>query len=120
MTRATATAPAKGIQVTDKAQAKIRLALRKENIAPGEGGIRLGVQGGGCSGLSYSIQFDSHPREHDRVFQFGDVRVFIDPKSFVYLNGMTLDWEDTLMRQGFVCRNPNVTASCGCGSSFSV
>ncbi|MFB3815465.1 MAG: HesB/IscA family protein [Terriglobales bacterium] len=116
----TATVPAKGITVTEKAQARIRAALVKEGISPSEGGIRLGVQGGGCSGLSYAVQFDTHPREHDRVFQFGDVRVFIDPKSFLYLNGMTLDWEDTLMRQGFVFRNPNTRQSCGCGSSFSV
>ena len=116
----TITAPAKGILVTEKAQAKIRAALQKEGIAPGEGGLRLGVQGGGCSGLSYSIQFDTQPRKRDRIFQFGDVRVFVDPKSFVYLNGMTLDWEDTLMRQGFVFSNPNVTKACGCGTSFSV
>jgi iron-sulfur cluster assembly protein len=116
----TATVPVKGVTVTEKAQAKIRAALQKEGIAPSEGGLRLGIQGGGCSGLSYAIQFDTHPREHDRVFQFGEVRVFIDPKSFVYLNGMTLDWEETLMRQGFVFINPNTTKSCGCGTSFSV
>jgi iron-sulfur cluster assembly protein len=115
------TAPApKGITVSEKAQSHIRMALDKEGISPAEGGLRMGIQGGGCSGLSYAIQFDAHPREHDRIFQYGDVRVFVDPKSFVYLNGMTLDWEDTLMRQGFVFKNPNVTKSCGCGTSFSV
>ncbi len=116
----TATVAVKGITVTEKAQAKIRAALAKEGIAADEGGLRLGIQGGGCSGLSYSVQFDTQPREHDRIFQFGEVRVFVDPKSFVYLQGVTLDWEDTLMRQGFVFRNPNVTKSCGCGTSFSV
>jgi iron-sulfur cluster assembly protein len=116
----TATAPIKGIKVTEKALQHVRAALEKQGISPSDGGLRLGVQGGGCSGMSYAIQFDTHPREHDRVFQFGDVRVFIDPKSFVYLNGVTLDWEDTLMRQGFVFHNPNVGASCGCGTSFSV
>jgi iron-sulfur cluster assembly protein len=115
----TATAP-KGITVTEKAQIHIRAALNKEGISSAEGGLRLGIQGGGCSGLSYAIQFDSHPRAYDRIFQHGDVRVFVDPKSFVYLNGMTLDWEDTLMRQGFVFNNPNVRKSCGCGTSFSV
>ena len=83
------------------------------------GGLRLGVQGGGCSGLSYNIRFDSTPRERDRIFEYGDVRVFIDPKSFVYLNGMTLEWEETLMHRGFVFQNPNAKKSCGCGSSFS-
>jgi iron-sulfur cluster assembly protein len=91
----------------------------KENVSPEQGGLRLGVQGGGCSGLSYNIRFDTQPRERDRVFQYGDVRVFVDPKSFIYLHGMTLDYQETLMQQGFVFVNPNSTKSCGCGSSFS-
>ena len=110
---------AKGIQVTDKALARIRTAMAKENISPAEGGLRLGVQGGGCSGLSYNIRFDSQPRERDRVFQYEDVRVFVDPKSFIYLHGMILDYEENLMHQGFEFRNPNAKKSCGCGTSFS-
>jgi iron-sulfur cluster assembly protein len=109
----------KGIQVTDKAIAKIRGAMTKEGISPTEGGLRLGVQGGGCSGLSYNIRFDTQPRERDRIFQFDDVRVFVDPKSFIYLHGMILDYQETLMQQGFVFVNPNSTKSCGCGSSFT-
>jgi len=112
-------APAKGIQVTDNALKRIRSAMVKENVSPEQGGLRLGVQGGGCSGLSYNIRFDTQPRERDRVFQFGDVRIFVDPKSFIYLHGMTLDYQETLMQQGFVFVNPNATKSCGCGSSFS-
>jgi len=112
-------AASKGIAVTDKALARIRAAMAKENIPVAEGGLRLGVQGGGCSGLSYNISFDSQPRERDRIFQYGDVRVFVDPKSFIYLHGMVLDYEETLMRQGFVFHNPNATKTCGCGSSFS-
>jgi iron-sulfur cluster assembly protein len=108
------------VQVTPKAVNRIRAVLAKEGIAAEEGGLRLGVKGGGCSGLSYSIGFDTHPRERDRIFTFDDVRVFIDPKSFVYLNGMTLDYEETLMRQGFNFINPNSARSCGCGTSFSV
>lgn len=111
--------PAKGIDVTPKAVAKIRAALAKEGISPEQGGLRLGVQGGGCSGLSYNIRFDSQPRERDRIFLFEDVRVFVDPKSFIYLHGMTLDWEDTLMQQGFVFKNPNSKKACGCGTSFT-
>jgi len=115
------TAPAaKGITVTEKAQARILDGLAKQGVSPAEGGLRLGIQGGGCSGLSYSVQFDTQARERDRIFQFGEVRIFVDPKSFLYLNGMTLDWEDTLMRQGFVFKNPNVSKSCGCGTSFSI
>jgi iron-sulfur cluster assembly protein len=113
-------APAHGVQVTPKAVNRIRAVLAKEGISTEEGGLRLGVKGGGCSGLSYSIGFDAHPRERDRIFTFDGVRVFIDPKSFVYLNGMTLDYEETLMRQGFNFINPNSTRSCGCGTSFSV
>jgi iron-sulfur cluster assembly protein len=105
--------------VTERALKRIRVALAKEGISPTEGGLRLGIQGGGCSGLSYNIRFDSQPRERDRIFNFDDVRVFIDPKSFIYLNGMVLDYEETLMRQGFNFINPNSSKSCGCGSSFS-
>jgi iron-sulfur cluster assembly protein len=116
---AAAPAATKGIEITEKALARIRATLIKENISPAAGGLRLGVQGGGCSGLSYVIRFENGPAERDRIFQFGDVRVFIDPKSFIYLNGMVVDYEETLMRQGFVFNNPNANKSCGCGSSFS-
>src|ERR1700750_1560642 len=122
-------APAKGITVTEKAIARIKSAMAKEGVSPEQGGLRVGIQGGGCSGLSYSIRFDSQPRERDRVFVFGEgmgtvgdptggkpSRIFVDPKSFLYLAGMVLDFEETLMRQGFNFINPNSTKSCGCGS----
>jgi iron-sulfur cluster assembly protein len=109
-----------GLEVTASAVKRIRAILAKENIPVTEGGLRLGVKGGGCSGLSYSVGFDKAPRERDNVFEFGGVKVFIDPKSFVYLKGMKLDYEETLIRQGFNFINPNSTKSCGCGSSFSV
>src|SRR5438270_11758443 len=112
-------APAKGIQVTDKAIIRIRAAMAKEGISPQQGGLRLGVQGGGCSGLTYSVRFDSQSRARDRIYDFDGVRIFVDPKSFIYLHGMVLDYEETLMQQGFVFRNPNATKSCGCGTSFS-
>jgi iron-sulfur cluster assembly protein len=111
--------PAKGIVVTDRAIARVKIAMAKEGISPEQGGLRLGVQGGGCSGLTYNIRFDTQPRERDRIYQFGDVRVFVDPKSFIYLHGMTLDYQETLMQQGFVFVNPNASKSCGCGTSFS-
>jgi iron-sulfur cluster assembly protein len=113
----------KGIQITDKALKQIRVAMAKENVSPEQGGLRVGIQGGGCSGLSYNIRFDTQPRERDRVYAFGDeqppIRLFVDPKSFIYLHGMVLDYEATLMRQGFNFINPNSTKSCGCGSSFT-
>ncbi len=108
-----------GLQLTDRAIKRVRIAMAKEGVSPEEGGLRLGVMGGGCSGLSYSIKFDTRPRERDRIYDFDGVRVFVDPKSFLYLHGMTLDYEETLMRQGFNFINPNSTRSCGCGSSFS-
>lgn len=110
---------AKGVQATERALERVRTAMAKEGISPEHGGLRLGVQGGGCSGLSYNIRFDSQPRERDRVFQFGDLRLFVDPKSFIYLGGMILDYENTLMKQGFSFINPNASRACGCGSSFS-
>jgi iron-sulfur cluster assembly protein len=113
-------APPDSILVTPRAGQRILAVLAQEGISPVEGGLRLGVKGGGCSGLSYAMSFDAHPRERDHIFEFDGVRVFIDPKSFVYLHGMTLDYEETLMRQGFNFINPNSSRSCGCGSSFSV
>jgi len=108
------------LEVTPSAVKRIRVLLAKEGISTEVGGLRLGVKGGGCSGLSYAIGFDAKPRETDNIFTFDGVHVFVDPKSFVYLKGMTLDYEETLMRQGFNFLNPNSTRSCGCGSSFSV
>jgi iron-sulfur cluster assembly protein len=116
---ASGSSTSQGLQVTERAIRRIRAAMVKEGVSPEEGGLRLGVMGGGCSGLSYSIKFDTRPRERDRIYKFDGVRVFVDPKSFVYLHGMTLDYEETLMRQGFNFINPNSTRSCGCGSSFS-
>jgi iron-sulfur cluster assembly protein len=116
---AAAGAAAGGLQLTERAIKRVRIAMAKEGVSPEEGGLRLGVMGGGCSGLSYSIKFDTRPRERDRIYDFDGVRVFVDPKSFLYLHGMTLDYEETLMRQGFNFINPNSTRSCGCGSSFS-
>ena len=117
---ATQSAASGGLAVTPSAVKRIRVILGKEGISLEDGGLRLGVKGGGCSGMSYSVGFDMRPRETDNIFTFEDVRVFIDPKSFVYLQGMTLDYEETLIRQGFNFINPNSTKSCGCGSSFSV
>lgn len=115
----TPAAPQKGLEVTDRALRRIRTAMAKEGVNETQGGLRLGVMGGGCSGLSYSVKFDTQARERDRIYEFDGVRIFVDPKSFLYLHGMTLDYEETLMRQGFNFINPNSSRSCGCGSSFS-
>lgn len=104
------------IQVTPKAVQKIKDSFVKQGV---EGGLRLGVQGGGCSGLSYLFRFETEPRPKDNVFEFDGVRVFVDPKSMLYLDGVTLDYQESLMRSGFVFENPNAKKSCGCGTSFT-
>jgi iron-sulfur cluster assembly protein len=104
------------VQVTPKAVQKIREAFAREGV---RGGLRLGVLGGGCSGLSYQFKFDAKPRATDQVMNFEDVSVFIDPKSMVFLDGMTLDWQDSLIHSGFVFDNPHAKKSCGCGTSFT-
>jgi len=104
------------IQVTPKAVGKIREAFAKQQVS---GGLRLGVLGGGCSGLSYQFKFDPKPRATDHVFEFDEVKVFVDPKSMVFLDGMILDWKDSLIQSGFAFENPHAKKSCGCGTSFS-
>lgn len=107
------------ITLTPKAieAAKANLAKRGTPNAA----LRLGLRGGGCSGFSYVIEFDDDPpRARDRVFEFDGLHVHIDPKSLIYLAGTVLDWEKTLMHQGFKFRNPNEKQGCGCGHSFSV
>jgi iron-sulfur cluster assembly protein len=105
------------INVTPKAVQKIREAFTKQGVTGG--GLRLGVLGGGCSGLSYQFKYAAHPRPADNIFNFEDVQVYVDPKSMVYLDGMTLDWKDSLIQSGFAFDNPHATKSCGCGTSFS-
>jgi iron-sulfur cluster assembly protein len=107
------------IHVSERAAKKIVALLGKEGVSAGTGGLRVGVQGGGCSGLSYAMRLDTQARDRDKVFEEFGARVFVDPKSLLYLNGTTLDYEETLMRQGFVFLNPNAARSCGCGSSFT-
>jgi iron-sulfur cluster assembly protein len=104
------------IQVTPKAVQKIRDSFAKQGV---RGGLRLGVLGGGCSGLSYQFRFEPKPRPTDHVFNFDDVQVFVDPKSMAFLDGMTLDYKESLMQSGFAFDNPHATKSCGCGTSFS-
>ncbi len=105
------------IRVTPKAIQKVKEQFARHNVT--EGGLRLGVQGGGCSGLSYLFKLEATPRPTDNVYEFDGVRIFVDPKSLVYLNGMTLDYRESLIHSGFVFENPNAKKSCGCGTSFS-
>jgi iron-sulfur cluster assembly protein len=106
------------IEISEKAAARIR-ALITEKGTP-RGGLRLGVKGGGCSGLSYHIDWAVEPSRFDQVIEKDGARVIVDPKSAVFLVGTMVDWQQTLMQTGFVFRNPNVKTACGCGESFSV
>jgi len=107
------------IHVSEKAAAKIRELLAREGIPAETGGLRLGVQGGGCSGLSYAMRLEAQARDRDKVFEENGARIFMDPKSYLYLRDTTLDYTEELIRQGFVFHNPQVKHSCGCGSSFT-
>ncbi len=106
------------VQLTPKAvqMAKQAIARRDTQTA----GLRLGVRGGGCSGVSYAIEFADRVRKRDHVFDFDGLKVLIDPKSLIYLRGSVLDYEVKMMQHGFKFRNPNEKASCGCGESFGV
>ena len=106
------------INVTLNAVDEVRRLIEKQGNKPGTG-LRVGVQGGGCSGLSYRLGFGEE-RTGDQVQEFGGVKVFIDPKSSLYLEGTTLDFVDGLEGRGFKFLNPQAKKSCGCGESFSV
>jgi iron-sulfur cluster assembly protein len=82
--------------------------------------MRVGIQGGGCSGLSYTFAFVEQPETRDKVFEAYGARVCVDPKSLLYLGGSVLDWQESLMKSGFVLKNPHEVKSCSCGESFSV
>ena len=103
------------IDVTPAAVEKIRHLLVENEV---NGGLRLGVVGGGCSGLSYKFRFETKSRPSDNVFEVDGVTLMVDPKSYEFLDGLTLDFRNTLMEQAFVFHNPNATKSCGCGKSF--
>jgi iron-sulfur cluster assembly protein len=117
----TTRAPGAGLSVslTPKAIAMAKSRLVKRGTP--DASLRLGIRGGGCSGFNYVIEFsDDVPRERDRVFDFDGLRVLVDKKSLIYLAGSVLDWQQTLMQQGFKFVNPNEATACGCGHSFTV
>jgi len=107
------------IEITERAAKEIRRIVADQGLGPATA-LRVGVKGGGCSGFSYTLGFDDQVAEVDQVTEVGDIRVVCDPKSFLYLNGTQIDFEDNLMGRGFKFGNPNAAKSCGCGESFSV
>jgi iron-sulfur cluster assembly protein len=105
------------IVVSDKAAEKLCELMVAEKKDPTVYGLRLGVQGGGCSGLTYFMDFDT-AREDDKIFENKGARVLVDSKSILHVSGSTLDYSEGLMGSGFQIKNPNAKSSCGCGSSF--
>lgn len=114
MTESTITTPI--VNVTEAAADHIKKLLVDE---PGKAGLRLEIRGGGCSGMSYGMSFDN-AQEQDHVVELHDIKVFIDPKSAIYLKGTVLDFQSGLEGKGFVIKNPQAKGSCGCGKSFTV
>lgn len=109
--------PKQIVFVTAKAVEELKRSMTKEENK--SMAVRLGVQGGGCSGLSYKLTYDT-PKEKDHLIDIQGITVIVDRKSAIYLKGMTLDFNDSLSSRGFVFKNPNATNTCGCGESFSV
>ena len=107
------------ISVTEKAKKEI-LRIMQENNVPETFGLRVGVKGGGCSGLTYTLNFEGNKREGDSIIESENVRLIIDGKSLFYLMGTELDFSDGLNGKGFIFNNPNATKTCGCGDSFKV
>lgn len=109
--------PAPIISLTDAALKEVKRLINVQGIE--EGGLRLGVKGGGCSGLSYTINFDDKIGQYDQVYEIDGVKVIVDAKSAIYLQGTRLDYQKDLMGGNFKFLNPNADKTCGCGESFS-
>lgn len=106
------------VELTEAAKHRVRHLITERD--DGKHWLRLAVRGGGCSGLMYDLDWTENPTEGDKEFTFEDVQVCVDRKSYLFLNGITLDFEDSLVRSGFVFRNPEAKRSCSCGESFTV
>jgi len=112
------TPKASPVTLTSTAVAKVKEIMAQQDPMPA--GLRIGVVGGGCSGFSYSMNFENSAGMMDKVFNFEELKVFVDATSLMYLQGCVVDYVETLEAAGFKFENPNVKSTCGCGSSFSV
>ena len=106
------------ITMTDRAAKEVKRIITEQKLADGTV-LRVGVKGGGCSGFSYTLGFDDRVGEMDQIAEHEGIQVACDPKSFLYLTGTELDFEESLMGRGFKFGNPNASKTCGCGESFS-
>ncbi|MCX5658667.1 MAG: iron-sulfur cluster insertion protein ErpA [Planctomycetota bacterium] len=107
------------IELSETAAREIKTIIEREELDVTKVRLRVGVKGGGCSGFSYVLDLTEQEKENDEKFEKNGVTIVCDAKSYLYLNGTTIDFKDEVMGRGFVFTNPNATSSCGCGSSFS-
>jgi iron-sulfur cluster assembly protein len=110
---------AHGVILSATAAKEIQHIIKDQELDPEKVCLRVGVKGGGCSGFNYLLDLTESRKDTDEVFEQHGIRIIVDPKSLLYLNGVTVDFKDEVMGRGFVFNNPNATSSCGCGSSFS-
>lgn len=108
------------IQVSDKAKKQVIELMHEDGFNAKTDFVRVGVKSGGCSGLSYDLNFDKSKNEDDKVFEHNDIKIIVGKKSFLYLIGTTLDFSGGLNGTGFIFKNPNANRTCGCGESFSL
>ncbi len=108
------------VTLTELAAKEVRTIIASQELDAEKVRLRIGVKGGGCSGFSYLLDLTETQKETDEVFEQHGIKIIIDPKSLLYLSGVTVDFKDEIMGRGFVFNNPNASSSCGCGSSFSV
>jgi len=108
------------ISLSDKAANEIKHIIKEQGLPETDTKLRVGVRGGGCSGFSYMLDLTEEPKSDlDEEMEDKGVKILVDMKSYLYLNGTEIDFKDEVMGRGFVFKNPNATSSCGCGSSFS-
>lgn len=107
------------LTITETAAREIKTIIQQQELDAENVRLRVGVKGGGCSGFSYLLDLTEQHRDTDELFEEHEIKVVCDPKSYLYLNGTTIDFKDEVMGRGFVFNNPNATSSCGCGSSFT-
>src|SRR2546421_8286822 len=108
------------LMLTEAAAKEIKDIIKQQNLPEENTRLRVGVKGGGCSGFSYMLDLTEEPKgENDEEMEVNGVKVLVDNKSLLYLNGVEIDFRDEVMGRGFVFKNPNATSTCGCGSSFS-
>jgi len=108
------------IKVSASAKNKVRTLMTEEGFDPNQAYVRVGVKSGGCSGLSYELNFDNKTNQKDKLYENNDVKIIVDKKSLLYLIGTTLEYSGGLNGKGFVFNNPNAQRTCGCGESFSL